>query len=122
MRDRMLGEPKRYPFGRSVKAAGAEAGASGGSPSGPTRDELLAYLEEVRGITRGRLERMASADFDRTLVDADFGSMSVRDLWSGAITSFAWHAGQAVMTIGLMKGGGRGVRRRGLTPWCRSRR
>jgi hypothetical protein len=68
----------------------------------PSRDELLAYLYEVRALSRQRLEAASAADFDRAVHDEDFGAMQVRDVWAGVVTSFAWHAGQAAMTAKML--------------------
>ena len=34
--------------------------------------------------------------------DPDFGRLSVLDVWSGVVTSFAWHAGQIALTAKLL--------------------
>lgn len=88
VRDRVLALPKRYPFGRSVKA-----NASGQWPS---KVELLSYFGEVRGLSKTRLEQTAEPDFDRQIDDEHFGSITVRQLWGGIVTSCAWHGGQIV--------------------------
>ena len=94
IRDLWLGEPRRYPFGRSVRDASREHYAA--------KAELLAYFHEVRDITKTRLEATTEADFDKMVHDAHFGPLSVRDVWGGVITSFAWHAGQIALTNRLM--------------------
>jgi hypothetical protein len=60
----------------------------------PAKSELLAYFHEVRALTRQRLEEMAEEEFERTIQDGTFGTLTVRQLWGGVVTSFAWHAGQ----------------------------
>ncbi len=87
-------EPLRFPFGVQVRAATDE--------DYPSRDELIDYLHEVREITRGRLETADEADFDRVIEDPDFGKQTVLDIWSGVVTSFAWHAGQIALTAKLL--------------------
>jgi len=96
VRDVLLGQPRRYPFGRSVRDA------SRGQY--PAKDDLLAYFHEVREISRTRLEATAEADFDKVVHDAHFGRLSGREVWGGVVTSFAWHAGQIALTNRLMTG------------------
>ena len=74
--------------------------AGDGDP--PTKPRLLEYFHEVRAITRGRLEATEAPDFDRIVEDPDFGRLSVLDIWSGVVTSFAWHAGQIALTAKLL--------------------
>lgn len=93
IRQCMLAEPARYPFGVALEDAGDLR---------PTKDELLAYLHEVRGLSRERLAALQPADFERSVHDPDFGEMTVRDLWAGVVTSFAWHAGQVALTAKLL--------------------
>jgi len=95
VRDCLLGEPRRFPFGVSVRDAADDRY--------PTKAELLGYLDEVRGVTRGRLAALGAADFDRPLHDAHFGAITVRELWAGVVTSFAWHAGQVPLTVRLLR-------------------
>jgi hypothetical protein len=64
--------------------------------------ELLAYFHEVRDLTKKRLEATTEADFDKMVHDAHFGPLSMRDVWGGVITSFAWHAGQIALTNRLL--------------------
>lgn len=90
----VLGEPLRFPFGVKVREARED--------QYPDKARLLAYLHEVRALTRARLERLEPEDLDRTVDDPDFGSISVRDVWGGVVTSFAWHAGQVAMTAKLI--------------------
>jgi DinB family protein len=86
VRDKVYGQPRRYPFGVSVRGASLE--------SYPTKSELLAYFHEVRALTRARLEETTEEGFERTVEDSTFGTLTVRQLWGGVVTSFAWHAGQ----------------------------
>jgi DinB superfamily len=94
IRDLWLGEPRRYPFGRSVRDARRE--------HYPAKAELLAYFHEIRDLTKKRLEATTEADFDKMVYDAHFGPLSMRDVWGGVITSFAWHAGQIALTNRLL--------------------
>lgn len=89
-----LGEKPRFPFGVQVRQATDN--------EYPTKQQLLDYMTEVRALTRTRLEAMTDADFDRMVEDADYGSISVRDVWAGVVTSFAWHAGQIALTAKLL--------------------
>ena len=98
VRDRLLGEPRRYPFGVSVLDARRH--------QYPATAALLAYFHEVRGLSKIRLEATAEMDFDKMVDDAHFGPLSVRDVWAGVVTSFAWHAGQIALTNRLMSGVG----------------
>lgn len=59
------GQPKRYPFGRSVKIASPD--------QYPGEAELLEYFHEVREISRIRLEETTETDFERTVRDDHFG-------------------------------------------------
>ncbi len=68
----------------------------------PSRSQLLDYFREIRTVTRGRLESADAADFDREVEDPDFGRLTVLDVWSGVVTSFAWHAGQIALTAKLL--------------------
>ena len=88
VRDKVLRLPKRYPFGRSVKEAAG---------SWPSKRELLEYFHEVRALTRSRLEQAREDDFDRQVDDEHFGSVSLRQVWGGVVTSCAWHGGQIVL-------------------------
>jgi len=89
VRERLYGLPKRYPFGRSVKSTDAQ--------KAPAKVELLTYFHEVRTITQARLEQTTEAEFDRLVHDDDYGTLTVRQLWSGIVTSGSWHGGQIVM-------------------------
>ena len=100
VRNLLLGEDKRYPFGRSVR--NAEAGQH------PEKTELLGYFHEVRAMTRQRLEATSDVELGRTVSDDHFGAISVREVWSGVITSFAWHAGQIALMCRLMQSEGEG--------------
>ncbi len=89
IRSTMLGLPKRYPFGGSVKdAASAEF---------PDKDALLAYFHEVRALTRERLMDLRDDDFDGNISDEHFGVITIRQVWAGVVTSCAWHGGQIVL-------------------------
>ena len=88
VRDKLLGLPKRYPFGMSVKAS---------SKQWPTRDALISYFHEVRALSKKRLTDMREDDFDRVVADEHFGTITARQLWGGVVTSSAWHSGQIVL-------------------------
>lgn len=90
----LLDEPARFPLGKALSDATAA--------DRPSMERLIAYLDEVRELSRSRLEAMVDTDFDRAVFDPDFGEMSARDLWAGVVTSFAWHAGQIALTAKLM--------------------
>jgi uncharacterized damage-inducible protein DinB len=94
IRDLVTGEPRRFPFGVQVREASDE--------QYPKKDALLDYFREVRTLTRRRLEAAEEADFDRVVEDPDFGALTVLDVWSGVVTSFAWHAGQIALTAKLI--------------------
>ena len=87
-------EALRYPFGVPMRDAG--------DGDYPAKARLLEYFHEVRATTRGRLEAAETPDFDRMVEDPDFGRLSVLDVWSGVVTSFAWHAGQIALTAKLL--------------------
>ena len=88
IRDKLLNLPKRYPFGTSVKArSGSEW---------PNKNALLAYFHEVRASTKDRLEQTCEEEFDRLIADEHFGSLTVRQVWGGVVTSCAWHGGQII--------------------------
>ena len=90
----VTGEPLRFPFDVQVREARED--------QYPPKAELLAYLEEVRADTRARLEAADEEDYSRWVADVDFGRLQVRDVWSGVVTSFAWHAGQVALTAKLL--------------------
>ncbi|MHC4108587.1 MAG: DinB family protein [Planctomycetota bacterium] len=92
----VTGEPLRFPFGAQVRAATEN--------DYPSKAQLLDYLHEVRGLTKPRLEALQSADFERQAEDPDFGKLTVLDVWTGVVTSFAWHAGQIALTAKLLPG------------------
>jgi uncharacterized damage-inducible protein DinB len=96
VRDRLLGEPRRFPLGPSVLNATRE--------HYPAKATLLAYFHGVRELSKKRLEASAEADFDTIVHDSHFGPLSVRQVWGGVITSFAWHAGQMALTNRLFSG------------------
>ena len=87
-------EPLRFPFGQALLDT-PEA-------DWPPKDELLTYLEEVRGVSRERLADASERAFAEKVQDPDFGEMSVLDVWMGVATSFAWHAGQVALTAKLL--------------------
>ena len=87
-------EPKRYPFGCSVRTA---------SPAQyPDKATLLAYFLDTRQLSRARLEATGAADFERTVRDAHYGELTVAQVWAGVVTSFAWHAGQIAQTSRML--------------------
>jgi uncharacterized damage-inducible protein DinB len=91
VRDKLLKLPKRYPFGRSVKAhTGMEW---------PTKTALLSYFHQVRAATKDRLEQTREDEFDNVIADEHFGSITVRQVWGGVVTSCAWHGGQIVLIV-----------------------
>ena len=94
VRDLVLGEPVRFPFG--VRLADVKADGY------PPKHELLAYFASVRDESRRRLESLGEGDFERRVVDADFGTCTVREIWMGVVTGFAWHAGQIALTAKLL--------------------
>lgn len=94
IRDLVTNEPLRFPFGVQVRAAGVA--------DFPAKQQLLDYFAEVRAITRRRLEAAGPSDFRREVEDKDFGRLTVLDVWSGVVTSFAWHAGQIGLTAKLL--------------------
>src|SRR5207249_11364354 len=88
IRDTLLNLPKRYPFGTSVKErSGSEW---------PSKNALLAYLREVRASSKDRLEQTREEEVDRMITDVHFGSITVRQVWGGVVTSCAWHGGQII--------------------------
>ncbi len=94
IRSLVTGEPLRFPFDVQVRAAGDE--------HFPSKRQLIEYLHEVREITRGRLATATAGEFEREVEDPDFGRITVLDIWSGVVTSFAWHAGQIALTAKLL--------------------
>lgn len=94
VRQHITREPLRFPFGVQLRHANDD--------HYPTKTALLAYFEEVRSLTRTRLDAACESDFDRIIADPDFGAISVLDVWSGVVTSFAWHAGQIALTAKLL--------------------
>lgn len=55
-----------------------------------------------RTLTRQRLEEITDEAFDRLIHDEHWGTLSVRQLWNGVVTSCAWHAGQIALTNRLI--------------------
>ena len=94
IRELVTGEALRLPFGVQVREATEK--------DYPSKDRLLAYIRETRALTRRRLEASAESDFARPVEDADFGRMTVLGVWSGVVTSFAWHAGQIALLAKLL--------------------
>ncbi|MFG0329140.1 MAG: DinB family protein [Phycisphaerales bacterium] len=94
VRDLVLEEPPRFPFGVQMREATAD--------QFPSKAELISYFHEVREQSRERLESLGEAEFDREVVDHDYGPITVREVWAGVVTSFAWHAGQIALTAKLM--------------------
>ena len=90
----VTGEPPHFPFGVQVREATDD--------DYPDEARLLRYLHDVRALTRSRLEAAAAGDFDREVEDPDFGTLTVLGVWSGVVTSFAWHAGQVALTAKLL--------------------
>ena len=94
IRGRLYEQPGRYPFGQSVRDA---------TPAQyPSKATLLQYLAEVRALTKQRLEETTDEAFDRLIHDEHWGALSVRQLWSGVVTSCAWHGGQIALTNRLI--------------------
>ena len=93
----LLGEPPEYPFGRSVREVQPE--------DYPPKPELLGLFQQVRERSRARLDALGASDFDRRVRDEHFGELEVRQVWAGVVTSFAWHAGQIVLTVRLLRDG-----------------
>ena len=89
VRDKLRGEPRRFPFGRSVRASSTEPP--------PGKEELLRYFREVRALGRERLAAASDAELARTVQDEHFGELTAADVWLGVATSCAWHGGQIVM-------------------------
>lgn len=97
VRHLLLGEARIYPFGRTVREATPE--------QYPTKAALLTYFHEVRDRSRARLEALTEGACDRQVMDDHFGALTVREVWAGVVTSFAWHAGQIALTVRLLRGG-----------------
>ena len=94
IRSHVTGEPLRFPFDVQVRAATDE--------QFPSKRQLIDYLHEVREVTRQRLATATAEAFQREVEDPDFGRLTVLDIWSGVVTSFAWHAGQIALTAKLL--------------------
>ena len=75
------GTPLRLPFGIEVQAATVE--------QYPTKQQLLNYFHEARAVTEQRLRDTTDRDFDRIVEEIDFGRLTVREVWTGVVTSFA---------------------------------
>ena len=94
VRQCLFDEPGRFPMGMALNDAS--------ETDRPSKRALFDYLDEVRQLSRRRLEAMQELDFSRGVRDPDFGEMEVRTLWAGVVTSFAWHAGQIGLTAKLL--------------------
>lgn len=89
VRDKIYRLPRRYPFGASVLET---------VPSEyPSKNALLEYFEQVRELSRERLDATSDQDLDRPVDDEHFGPMDVRRVWIGVATSCAWHGGQLIL-------------------------
>ena len=93
----LLDETPLYPFGVSVRDTTPEAY--------PPKADLLGYFHAVRRRSEHRLAALRDDDFNRLVRDAHFGELTVREVWGGVVTSFAWHAGQTALTVRLLRGG-----------------
>lgn len=89
VRDKVYGQPRRFPFGASVRDVATE--------DYPSKSTLLEYFHEVRALSRDRLEGASEEDFNRPVDDEGFGRIDVRGVWIGVATSCSWHGGQLVM-------------------------
>ncbi len=87
-------EPLRFPFDVQVRAATDD--------DYPSKSRLIEYFHEVRAITKTRLDAADENDFVREVEDPDFGKCTVLEIWSGVVTSFAWHSGQIALTAKLL--------------------
>ena len=89
VRERLLGLPRRFPFGKPVREA---------LPTEyPEKAALLAYFREVRDLSRDRLEQTTSDELLRIVSDKTWGTITVGQLWCGVATSGAWHGGQIAL-------------------------
>ncbi len=91
----VTGEELRFPFGVQVREVQRDE-------QYPAKQQLIDYLHEVRAMSKRRLEATTMTDLVRVVEDVDYGPQTVRDIWAGAITSFAWHAGQVALTAKLL--------------------
>ncbi len=89
VRDKVYGQPRRFPFGASVRDAATE--------DYPRKGELLEYFHEVRALSRDRLEGTSEENFNQPVDDEGFGRIDVRSVWIGVATSCSWHGGQLVL-------------------------
>ncbi len=94
IRSLVMGQPLRFPFGVQLRAAAQS--------DYPQKRILLDYFHEVRHLTRTRLDGATESHLERTVQDPDFGPITVLEVWSGVVTSFAWHAGQIALTAKLL--------------------
>ena len=97
VRDRLYGLPRRYPFGASVKSTPLDRF--------PPKSDVLAYFHEVRALTKQRLEEASEESFSRLVHDENYGTITVRQLWAGVLTSAAWHGGQIIYVKRLLPRG-----------------
>jgi len=88
-REKLYGQPRRFPFGTSVRDRGRT--------EYPTKSSLLEYFHEVRALSRDRLEATSPEQFDIPVDDESWGRIDVRKVWIGVATSGAWHGGQLVL-------------------------
>ena len=93
VRTLVRGLPLRLPFSIKVRAATID--------QYPTKQQLLNYFHEVRAVTEQRLRDTTDRDFDRIVEKIDFGRLTVREVWTGVVASFAWHAGKIALTAKL---------------------
>jgi len=70
----------------------------------PSKTALLSYFREVRAMTKDRLEHTREEEFDRAIADEHFGSITVRQVWGGVVTSCAWHGGQMIFIANRLLG------------------
>ena len=89
-------EPPRFPFDVPIRKATPQ--------QIPPKQLLLDYLSEIRAVTRHRLEVTTDIGLEHVVEDPDFGTLTVREVWAGIVTSFAWHAGQIALTAKLAPG------------------
>jgi hypothetical protein len=65
----------------------------------PSKDALLAYVRDVRALSRDRLERMTDDEFDQVVTDEHYDSITDRQVSAGVVTSGACHGGQIVLLV-----------------------
>lgn len=94
VRSMITNEKLRFPFNIQMRKASEE--------DYPPKVKLIEYFNEVREISKYRLEVASESDYTRKVEDPDFGKCTVLDIWMGVVTSFAWHAGQIALTAKLL--------------------